>query len=68
MLGDKIWFKGEKKIVISKHVFLKRGFAQAVYKLGSEVAAGIMPFYNGRICGLSLSGCVKWSFREKNKS
>lgn len=67
MLGDKVWFKDTQKIVISKHVCFKNGLAQAEYKLGSEAAAGIKPFYNEKVCGLSLRGIVIWSSREKIK-
>ena len=67
MLGDKVWFKDSKKIVISKHVSFKNGLIQVEYKLGSEAVAGIKPFYNHRICGLCLGGTVKWTSKEKIK-
>ena len=67
MLGDKVWFKDSKKIVTSKHVSFKNGLIQVEYKLGSEAAAGMKPYYNHRICGLCLKGTVKWTSKEKIK-
>ena len=67
MLGDKVWFKDSKKIVISKYVSLENGLIQVKYKLGSQAVAGLKPFFNNRICGLCLGGTVKWTSNENIK-
>lgn len=66
-LGDKVWFLDRLLIVLEKKVFLNQGQIKREYLLGTEKAGGMLPFYNERFRGLSLSGTVAWRNQEKVK-
>ena len=66
-LGQSVQFLEQRLRVLEKKVFLEHGHVEREYLLGTETAAGLPPFDNSRLRGLSLPGTVRWRGGEKLK-
>ena len=66
-LGDKIEFRDDVLIVAQKYAVLEHGMLEFQYELGREELFGLHACENSKICGLSLTGTVLDTRREKLK-
>lgn len=63
-IGDLVTFRDKSLIIGEKYAKFERGELLFHYKLCRPAFVGIKPYYNEKICGLSLPGTVRKTEKE----
>lgn len=63
-IGDLVTFRDKSLIIGEKYAKFERGELLFHYKLCRPAFVGIKPYYNEKVCGLSLPGTVRTTKKE----